>query len=273
MICPKCGNENRPGARFCSRCGALLQEATPAWPPQQQPPPSTTQPAAPPPSWQQPPPATQRPAAYPPESSPQPPPPTTWSAATPPSTANRPGNALQAVAGKAGPLGGHSLLTIGGLIALFAFMLPWASCSSGLGMDPELSGLDIVTQSSQYAQYGGNASWTFLTLVPLGALALLALGILGLAADLGGKSLPVNLTRWVPRLPLVAILAGLCGLCPSCAFFLSVQKTRSDPSGLGTLINTEYGFWLTLFGLILAFVGMAVLLVTGSSARQKSAPP
>lgn len=244
MICPTCGNENRPGARFCSRCGALLQEATPAWPPQQQSPPqpqppSATQPAAPSPSWQQPPPAA------------------TWS---------DPATSQAAI--KAGPLGGHSLLTIGGLIALFAFMLPWASCS---GM--ELSGLDIVTQSSQYAQYGGDASWTILILVPLGALALLALGILGLAADLGGKSLPANLTRWVSRLPLVAIFAVLCSCCPSCAFFLSIQKGRSDPSGLGTLINTEYGFWLTLFGLILAFIGMAALLVIDQPARQKSAPP
>lgn len=254
MICPKCGNENRPGARFCSRCGALLQEATPAWPPPQPPPqpPSTTQPAAPPPSWQQPPPAAAWPAAYPPESSQQPQPATPQAAV------------------KAGPLGGHSLLTIGGLIALFAFMLPWASCSSGLGGELELSGLDIVTQSSQY---GGDASWTFLVLVPLGALVLLALGILGLTADLGGKSLPINLTRWVSRLPLVAILAILCSCCPSCAFFLSIQKTRSDPSGLGTLIQTEYGFWLTLFGLILAFSGVVVLLVTGSPARQKPAPP
>ncbi len=29
MICPQCGTDNRPGARFCARCGALLPvEAT-----------------------------------------------------------------------------------------------------------------------------------------------------------------------------------------------------------------------------------------------------
>jgi len=249
MICPSCGNENRPGARFCSRCGASLPAVYPPESSQQQPLPAE-QPAAPSPSWQ-PPPAAAWPAAYPRESSRQ------LRPATPQATV------------KAGAIGGHSLLTIGGLIALFAFILPWASCSSGLGTGMELSGLDIVTQSSQY---GGDPSQTLLVLVPLGALVLLALGILGLTADLGGKSLPVSLVRWVSRLPLVAILALLCSCCPSCAFFLSIQKARADPSGLGTLIRTEYGFWLTLFGLMLAFSGVLVLLLIGSPSRQESAP-
>lgn len=30
MICPKCHSENKPGAKFCTRCGARLEEAKPA---------------------------------------------------------------------------------------------------------------------------------------------------------------------------------------------------------------------------------------------------
>lgn len=33
MICPQCGTENRPGARFCSKCGATLSSETVTWTP------------------------------------------------------------------------------------------------------------------------------------------------------------------------------------------------------------------------------------------------
>ncbi len=32
MLCPNCGTENRPGARFCAKCGATLVHETVAWP-------------------------------------------------------------------------------------------------------------------------------------------------------------------------------------------------------------------------------------------------
>jgi len=95
--------------------------------------------------------------------------------------------------GKVGLFGGHGLLTFGALIVLFAFMLPWASCSG-----VRLSGLDIVTSGSDY---NGDASWSVLALVPLGALALLALGIIGIAVNLLGKKMPAGLTRLTPFLP------------------------------------------------------------------------
>lgn len=52
MICPSCGTDNRPGARFCAQCGAPLHEKAPpgqialqAIPsPAYQPPPSYGQP-------------------------------------------------------------------------------------------------------------------------------------------------------------------------------------------------------------------------------------
>jgi len=171
------------------------------------------------------------------------------------------------IAGKVGLFGGHGLLTFGALIALFAFILPWASCSG-----VKLSGLDIVTQSSQY---GGSASWAFLLLVPLGALALMALGVAGVATNLLGKKLPDNLARLTPFLPLLAALPGLCGCCPSCAFFWNIQSARSDPNsfGLGALIQIEYGFWLTLIGLGISFVGMITALVGGLVTRPRADSP
>ncbi|MCS7283019.1 MAG: zinc ribbon domain-containing protein [Anaerolineae bacterium] len=33
MICPNCSAENRPGARFCAKCGASLMTETVAWTP------------------------------------------------------------------------------------------------------------------------------------------------------------------------------------------------------------------------------------------------
>lgn len=33
MICPNCGTDNRPGARFCAKCGAPLTAETVAWSP------------------------------------------------------------------------------------------------------------------------------------------------------------------------------------------------------------------------------------------------
>lgn len=33
MICPNCGTDNRPGARFCAKCGASLVAETVAWTP------------------------------------------------------------------------------------------------------------------------------------------------------------------------------------------------------------------------------------------------
>ncbi len=227
MICPSCGNENRPGARFCARCGTPLEEAPPPQPLKSQPAAMPVEPAG-------------------------------------PAMVGGHGDTTQ-VASKVGLFGGHGLITVGALIALFAFMLPWASCS-GI----RLSGLDIVTQSSQY---GGDASWTFLALVPLGSLALLALGIAGLVVNLLDKSLPVNLARLAPFLPLLAVLPGLCGCCPSYAFFWNIQNARSDPNsyGLGMLVQIEYGFWFTLFGLGLSFIGIVAALVGGLAAQRRAA--
>ncbi len=50
MICPQCGTENRPGARFCAQCGAPLTAETVAWSPSPAEPAFSVPPPPPPPS-------------------------------------------------------------------------------------------------------------------------------------------------------------------------------------------------------------------------------
>jgi len=49
MICPNCGTDNRPGARFCAKCGASLISETVAWSPPTPAPDFSAAPSAPPP--------------------------------------------------------------------------------------------------------------------------------------------------------------------------------------------------------------------------------
>ncbi|MFN3762117.1 MAG: zinc-ribbon domain-containing protein, partial [Anaerolineae bacterium] len=50
MICPQCGYENRPDARFCAQCGAPLTAGTVAWSPSPVEPSFSIPPPPPPPS-------------------------------------------------------------------------------------------------------------------------------------------------------------------------------------------------------------------------------
>ncbi len=50
MICPQCGTDNRPGARFCAQCGAPLTAETAAWSPSPVEPAFSVPPPPPPPS-------------------------------------------------------------------------------------------------------------------------------------------------------------------------------------------------------------------------------
>lgn len=217
MLCPQCGYENRPGARFCRGCGAALPaEAGPF-----QETPALAQPSGAPP----------------------------------------PSSSAIGIASKAGILGGHSILTVGALLILFAFILPWASCS-GI----EVSGLELATRPSEY---GAEETARILILVPLGALGLIVLGVLGLGSNILGlfkKTLPLIYYRLSALVPAaVAALAWLCGCCPSCAFFVNIQRQRSDPNnmGLGALIQLEYGFWLTVIGLGIALLGLVLAIAGG----------
>ena len=175
-----------------------------------------------------------------------------------PSPMSSPGPTSQAdavqIAGKIGLFGGHGLITVGALMVLFAFILPWASCSG-----VQVSGLDIATNPTNYTD---NSSGAVLILVPLGALLLIALSVVNVILILLGKKLPPFLGRLVLFLPVLGVIPGLCGCCPTGAFFLRIQQIRSDPEsmGLGQLVRLESGFWLTLLGLAIVFAGILVAL-------------
>ncbi len=49
MICPECGTDNRPGARFCAKCGAPLPAESVAWTPPPAAEPAFAAPPSPPP--------------------------------------------------------------------------------------------------------------------------------------------------------------------------------------------------------------------------------
>ncbi len=174
-------------------------------------------------------------------------------------------SSMVGIAGKAGILGGHTILTIGALLILFGFILPWASCSG-----VQVSGLEVATQPSQY---GAEETARILLLVPLGALGLIVLGMLGLGSNLLGllgKTLPPIYHRLSALVPaVVAILAWLCSCLPSCAFFTNIQHQRSDPKnmGLGMLIRLEYGFWITAIGLGIVLLGLVLAIGGGILAQ------
>lgn len=184
--------------------------------------------------------------------------------------ASPPSSSAIGIASKVGILGGHSILTVGALLILFAFILPWASCSG-----VEFSGLDLATQPSEY---GAEGTARALLLVPLGALGLMVLGMLGLGSNILGlfkKTLPLIYYRLSALIPTaVAALAWLCSCCPSCAFFVNIQRQRSNPDnlGLGALIRLEYGFWLTVIGLGFALLGL-VLAIAGGILSQFGLKP
>jgi len=161
------------------------------------------------------------------------------------------------IVGKGGPVAGSAISIVGAVLALVGFVLPWASCGGY-----RLSGLDIVTQSASGDI--GNANGTFLCLVPL-----LAVGVLGVAILV----VPAALWKKIPRLirligpALVSLLAAIA-CCPSCLFFTNLQSARNDPNalGMGGLIQIEYGFWVTVAGTAISFLGG--LLGVGTSLAE-----
>jgi hypothetical protein len=55
---------------------------------------------------------------------------------------------------------------------------------------------------------------------------------------------------------LIALMTA-CACLPSCLFFTNIQSERNNPDnlGFGGLIQIEYGFWVTIFGLFVSLVG------------------
>jgi len=162
-----------------------------------------------------------------------------------------------AIVGKGGPVAGSAISIVGSLLVLIGFVLPWASCSSY-----KLSGLDIVTQSAAGKLDSSNGTW-------LGLIPFLAIGVIGIAI----LTIPASLWKKIPSLVktigtvLVALMTA-CACLPSCLFFTNLQSARNDPNnlGLGGLIQIEYGFWITIFGLFISFFGGLVGIGTSVAA-------
>lgn len=157
---------------------------------------------------------------------------------------------------KGGPAAGGGCGMIGALLALVGFLLPWASCGP-----VRLNGLDIVTQSNQL----NSPQATLLCLIPL-----FAAGAMGMALLV----IPASFWKKIPN-PVKIIgsaatgFLALLGLCLSCAFFAALQSARNDPKnmGMGTLIQIESGFWVTVFGFFVASLGALLGVVTALAGR------
>jgi hypothetical protein len=262
MICQKCGNANRPGARFCKQCGAVLEQAAPPPPPQVTPtrPPSSSvsQPTVPspplsPPTVPSPPlpssrAAAPRPAAVPPAAP-------SYPYVPAPPVAQGSGGAGRVIGG-IGLFGGYILAILGALAALGAFVLPWFPTGD--------SGLDTVSKA---LQPGGDQMFLLWGLVPFGALVLLLLSLVGIVLGFLGKGRSSGL---VLLLPLLIALPGLCGCLPlSSPVITSLMNTGFDVNRLsGELAALGQGFWIAMAGLGIALVGVLAALVGGLLRRR-----
>jgi hypothetical protein len=123
--------------------------------------------------------------------------------------------------------------------------------------------LDIATQATRY---GADSSSTLLCFLPL-----FALGALGVAIVFIPASFLTRLTGgFKAGAQVLVALLTLLACCPACLFFYSVQASRNDPRsmGLGGFVRIEYGFWVTVFGLLIALAGAVVGFVTAMIKEQ-----
>lgn len=271
MICQKCGNANRSGARFCKQCGAVLGQVAPAPPPPVPParppsppvsPPTVPSPPLSPPTVPSPPlpprPAPPRPVApqpAPPRPAPPRPAPPPYIPAPVAPVAQDSGGAGQVIGG-IGLFGGYILAILGALAALGAFVLPWFPTGD--------SGLDTVSKA---LQPGGDQMFLLWGLVPLGALMLLLLSLVGVVLGFMGKGRSSGLVRF---LPLLIALPGLCGCLPlSSPVITALTTTGLDVNSLsGALAGLGNGFWVAMVGLGIALVGVVTALIGGLLRRR-----
>jgi hypothetical protein len=265
MICPKCGSDNRPGARFCKQCGALLEQVPPVPPPRATQPP-TSPPTAPSPSLS---PPTAPSPSLPSQAAPRPGPPQytmPHQAAVPPGPppyipapvppVGQDSGGAGWVIGGIGLFGGYILAILGALAALGAFILPWFPTGD--------TGLDTVSRA---LQPGGDQMFLLWGLVPLGALVLLLLSLIGIVLGFLGKGRSSGLVR---LLPLLVALPGLCGCLPlSSPVITALMVTSFDVNSLsGALAGLGNGFWIAMAGLGIALIGILAALIGGLLRRR-----
>jgi hypothetical protein len=261
MICPKCGNANRPGARFCKQCGTVLEQVAPEPPPRPAPPPSPPLPSSPPVRRAAPPPLAPTAPSPPLPSRPVPPPPQPYPQPYYGPRADQSGGAGRTI-GKLALFLGYSLAIIGALAALAAFVLPWFPTGE--------TGLDTVYKAFEV---GGDQMFLIWGLVPLGALGLLLLSLLGVVMGLFGNKLSAGLARATVFLPLIIALSGVCGCFPlTSPLVFSLIASNFDFNNLsGAMVGLNYGFWLALGGIGVSLVGILLALIGGLMARRRAA--
>jgi hypothetical protein len=160
------------------------------------------------------------------------------------------------VIGGIGLFGGYILAILGALAALVAFVLPWFPTGD--------TGLDTVSKAFQP---GGDQMFLLWGLVPLGAVVLLLLSLVGIVLGSLGKGRSSGLAL---LLPLLIALPGLCGCLPlSSPVITSLMATGFDVNRLsGALVGLGNGFWIAILGLGVALVGVLAALIGGLLRRR-----
>jgi len=160
-------------------------------------------------------------------------------------------NNTKTLIGKGGPIAGSLISILGSLLILIGFVLPWASCSG-----QTISGLNLASQGSDLT---GESSTFFLYLVPFFAVGVLGVAILVIPATLWKKLPPMIKTIGTLLVCLLAVFA----CCPASVFFYRMQSAVSDSSMYGTsFVRVDYGFYISLFGIVIAFLGGLIALGT-----------
>lgn len=174
-----------------------------------------------------------------------------------------------------------AISVLGALLGLLGFLLPWVELDIGSagrildlgGLTGTLNGIALLFQSfiagvgllsveiEGVAILGTSliAVSTFLVLIPiaLGLSVLIALGMIAVPAGL--------LKTTVRRLARPLLFLSVLSLCLACTFFAGIQGTVGGIKigGSGGLLGESFtigvelanGFWVTVGGLILAFLG------------------
>jgi len=165
------------------------------------------------------------------------------------STPNIQGQSPKDIIGKGGPIAGSALSIIGSIITIIGFVLPWVSCGGY-----RVSGLDITTQS--LSGQLDSSSGGVLILIPCLALIILGMSISYIPISLRRKSSKIFKLIWTSLIPVISI--PIC--CLTGLFFINSQVARNDP--LGGFIQIDYGFWVSVLGILVTVFGGLLSVIT-----------
>lgn len=164
--------------------------------------------------------------------------------------------------GKAGMTGGSVLSILGTLILLLGFfILPWVSSCTG----EQLTGYELAVNGSDMAEKMGEdigvASYALMC-IPGAGLMLLGLSVLLIPAAFVGQ---------VPRFLKTAgsaatLLLASFACCISAAFLAYMQSILDRYK---SVLEMESGFWVTVFGVVLALAGTLVSTASAVYAHVK----